>query len=71
MIKNARINYSVKVLKYFCNLILHSLSCKFIAIINSSRIHYPNIYLDNGIMKIPKHGFIWLIFTCLGTTKSL
>lgn len=51
--------------------ISHTLSCKFIAVIDTRWIHYSNIYLDNGAMKTPKRRFISLFFTCLYITKSL
>lgn len=42
-----------------------SFSCKVIAVVDTPRIHYPHIYLDNGVMKTPKCRFISLVFTCL------
>ena len=58
-------------LKYFSNLISHSLSCKFIAVISTRRIPNPNTYLDNGVMKTPKRRFTSLLFTCLCITRCL
>ena len=58
-------------LKYFSNLISHSLSCKFIAVISTRRIPNPNTYLDNGVMKTPKRRFTSLLFTCLCITRFL
>ena len=58
-------------LKYFSNLISHSLSCKFIAVISTRRIPNPNAYLDNGVMKTPKRRFTSLLFTCLCITRFL
>ena len=53
------------VFKYFCNLIFHSLLCKFIAVINTCRIHYLNFHPDNSIMKTPKHQLIQLAIAIL------
>ena len=61
-------NSTQSVLKYFCNLILYSLSCKFIAVIKTCRIHYLNIYLGNGVMKTPKRRLILLLFKCLSVS---
>ena len=44
----------LSVIEYFCDLILHSLAYKFTVVINTRRIHYPNIHLDNGIMVLCK-----------------
>ena len=37
-------NPTQSLLKYFCNLITDALSCRFIAAINTRRIHHLNIY---------------------------
>ena len=44
----------LSVIEYFCDLILHSLAYKFTVVINTRRIYYPNVHLDNGIMVLCK-----------------
>ena len=47
--------------KYFCNLILHTLLCKIMAVIITCRIHYPNV----SIMKTPKRQLIQSVIAIL------
>ena len=56
-----KVQSTQSVLKYICNVILHSLLFIFIVVINTRRIHYPNIYLDNGVMKTPKERYRYFL----------
>ena len=44
---------------------MHSLLCKFIAVINTCRIRYLNVHPDNSIMKTPKRQLIQSVIAIL------
>ena len=44
---------------------MHSLLCKFIAVINTCRIHYFNVHPDNSIMKTPKRQLMQSVIAIL------